>query len=61
MTRHESEPVLAVQWFSNTQVGSEPFEKFSTLLHFATGYKISRFEPFCFEMTRSDRSTITIS
>src|SRR5260370_38549697 len=28
-----------VQRFSNTQVGSEPFAKFSTLLLFPTGYK----------------------
>jgi hypothetical protein len=25
------------------------------------GLQISRFEPFCFEMIRSDRATITIS
>jgi hypothetical protein len=31
--------VKSVQWFSNTQGGSEPFTKFSTLLLFSTGYK----------------------
>jgi hypothetical protein len=35
MTHHESEPVLAVQRFSNTQVGSAPLGKFSTLLLFS--------------------------
>src|SRR6266567_7682408 len=28
-----------VQWFSNTQAGSEPFGKFCTVLLFSTGYK----------------------
>jgi len=54
MTHHESEPVLAVQRFSNTQVGSEPLGKSSTLFLFSTGYKFSRFDPFCLEMIRSD-------
>jgi hypothetical protein len=38
-----------------TQVGSEPFGKFSTLLYASTGYKIIRFDPFSLEMIRSDR------
>jgi hypothetical protein len=31
--------IVLVQRFSNTQAGSEPFAKFSTLLLFSTGYK----------------------
>jgi hypothetical protein len=46
-----------------TQEGSEPFGKFSTLLLFSTGYKsaVGRCDPFCLEMIRFDRATISIS
>jgi hypothetical protein len=55
--------MLAVQRFSNTQVGSEPFGKFSTVLLFLvfSGLQITRFDPLCLETIRSDRATITIS
>ena len=41
--------MLPVQRFSNTQVGSEPLGKFSTLLDSSTAYKNSnshRYDPF---------------
>jgi len=39
MTGFEGYSGRRVQRFSNTQVGSEPFAKFSTLLLFPTGHK----------------------
>ena len=50
-----------VQRFGNTQVGSEPLRKFSTLFLLFNGLQDRRLDLFCSEVTRFDRATIKTS